>query len=317
MAINTLIQQTNCQEQIWTRIARSEAVHTRMVCITKIILCGAAIVLCGLLSSCSSNTTAPVSNVWDQIHTTQTRYTVQPGDTLYTIAWRFNLTDESLASWNHLSKPYALQVGQTLRVTAPDAETATPVTEPAPAPQKIAAAPNFTPTQSSTAQSVPTSQHKTTETKSVGNEATHSATTNQADKTTTPVVPVATDAQGTGNWPWPAKGKVLERYGQNGNKGLDLSLPMGSKIKAVQPGTVVYAGANLHDYGQLLIIKQKDDLITAYAHNSKLLVNEGAQVATGQVIALSGDSESSAPMLHFEVRQLGKTVDPLQYLAAS
>lgn len=263
-----------------------------------------------LLPGCSSNTTAPVNNIWNEVHTTQTHYTVQPGDTLYTIAWRFNLNDEALASWNHLSKPYVLQVGQILRLNgAASSETAAyDTTSSAPA-EKIAESPHFVPVQSSKPDQA-TRQHA--EPKAVTSDnATATATESKA----TDAKIAATETPGKGSWPWPAQGKLLGSYGQKGNKGIDIGLPVGSKIKAAQAGTVVYAGANLHGYGQLLIIKQKDDLITAYAHNSKLLVSEGAHVATGQVIALSGDSEASVPMLHFEVRKLGKTVDPLQYLA--
>lgn len=269
----------------------------------KIIGCAIYVMLLACFNGCASNSNAPVNNVWDEVNTTQTHYTVQPGDTLYTVAWRFNLNDETLANWNHLSKPYTLRVGQVLRLQAT-------TTEPAPALHRstVHTPPsNATPTQSSSAKKISGLQESS---KSMDAEKISNS---EPDKTT--ATSKAVETHGKGSWPWPAKGPLRAGYGEQGNKGIDITLPEGTKVKAVQAGTVVYAGSNLHGYGQLLIIKQKNNLITAYAHNSKLLVAEGDSVTAGQVIALSGSSEASAPMLHFEVRQLGKTVDPLQYLS--
>lgn len=267
----------------------------------KIICCAVYFVLLACFSGCASNGNAPVNNVWDEVNSTQTHYTVQAGDTLYTVAWRFNLTDESLASWNHLHKPYALRVGQVLRLRANPQE-----------PAVYRSAVNTTPSHVTPTQSLPAKKTGSLQARSKSTDA-EKITGDQADKTIS--APKDVDAHGKGSWPWPAKGKLRGVYGQQGNKGIDIALPEGTNIKAVQAGTVVYSGSNLHGYGQLLIIKQKNNLITAYAHNSKLLVAEGDSVTAGQVIALSGSTEASAPMLHFEVRQLGKTVDPLQYLA--
>ena len=272
--------------------------------LVSILLCGVCCLFFGLLTACSSNSAAPLNNVWDEVNTTQTRYTVQAGDTLYTIAWRFNVSDEQLARWNNLHKPYALHVGQTLRLAASPSSAEVIAPHIADAAQPIAAAPSFTPVKSQSGVS------SAQQSKSVAED--HTATDHTLHATD--AAPTAVDAHGKGTWPWPATGPLLATYGQSGNKGIDIALPMGAQVKAVQAGTVVYSGANLHDYGRLLIVKQKNDLITAYAHNSKLLVAEGDHVTQGQVIALSGDSEAAKPMLHFEVRKLGKTVDPLQYL---
>jgi len=277
-----------------------------------------------VLSACSSAGTAPIDNSWGNIDSTQQTHAVQPGETLYSIAWRFNVSDADLARWNNLQKPYDLRIGQVLRLTgaAPDASVVPVVSGPqvstVPAPAV------FTPTSTISAPiktSAKTSS-KTSAVKSnpplVSKNASAATTPKEPDSLTEIPASTANSAiLGHGAWNWPLKGKVIEAYGVNGNKGLDIAAPMGTPVKAVQPGTVVYAGNSLHGYGNLVIIKQKNDLMTAYAHNSKLLVKEGANVTEAQTIALSGDTEASQPMLHFEVRLSGKAVNPLNYLGKS
>ncbi len=232
-----------------------------------ILLLGVSLFVVG----CANESGAPVTNAWNDIGTTQTEHAVQPGETIYSIAWRYNLSDQDLIQWNHLEKPYYVNIGQVIRLTPPPGFQA---------PVPVEAAPAFTPLAST-----------------------------ESAKSATPVTPA-----GTGTWNWPVKGKIIESYGQNGNKGIDLAVRPGTEVTAVQEGTVVYAGNSLHGYGELLIIKQKNDLMTAYAHNSKLLVHEGSKITQGQVIAQSGDTEAKQAMLHFEVRKAGKPVDPMAYL---
>ena len=136
-----------------------------------------------------------------------------------------------------------------------------------------------------------------------------------ANKTTAPekaVAPVVTNF----SWGWPHSGKLLARYSskEGGNKGLDISGKLGDAVKAAAPGQVVYAGSGLLGYGNLVIISHNQDFLSAYAHNSKILVKENQQVKAGQVIAELGSSGATVPMLHFEIRKDGKPVDPLRYL---
>lgn len=135
------------------------------------------------------------------------------------------------------------------------------------------------------------------------------------NKTTPPkktVAPVVTNF----SWGWPHSGKVLARYSskEGGNKGLDISGKLGEAVKAAAPGQVVYAGSGLLGYGNLVIISHNQEFLSAYAHNSKILVKENQQVKAGQVIAELGSSGATVPMLHFEIRKDGKPVDPLRYL---
>lgn len=140
-----------------------------------------------------------------------------------------------------------------------------------------------------------------------------------AQRTVSKVKPAAkalTPAVSAFNWQWPHSGKVLARYSskEGGNKGLDLSGRLGDPIKAAAPGQVVYAGSGLLGYGNLVIISHSQDYLSAYAHNSNILVKENQQVQAGQKIAELGSSGATVPMLHFEIRKDGKPVDPQRYL---
>ena len=98
------------------------------------------------------------------------------------------------------------------------------------------------------------------------------------------------------------------------NKGVDIAGRAGDPVYASAPGKVVYSGEGIPAYGKLVIIRHNGTYLSAYAHNSQILVKEGQTVAKGQKIAEVGSSGSREPKLHFEIRRLGKPVDPLQYL---
>jgi len=112
---------------------------------------------------------------------------------------------------------------------------------------------------------------------------------------------------------WPAKGKVTGEFNET-NKGIDIAGKVGEPILAASDGKVVYAGNSLRGYGNLVIVKHDNTYLTAYAHNSKLLVKEGDAVRKGQKIAEMGDTDTTAPKLHFEFRVNGKPVNPTPYL---
>jgi lipoprotein NlpD len=112
---------------------------------------------------------------------------------------------------------------------------------------------------------------------------------------------------------WPAKGKVTDEFSDK-NKGIDIAGKVGEPIQAASDGNVVYAGNSLRGYGNLIIIKHDNTYLTAYAHNSKLLVKEGDNVRKGQKIAEMGDTDTNSPKLHFELRVNGKPVNPTPYL---
>ena len=115
------------------------------------------------------------------------------------------------------------------------------------------------------------------------------------------------------SWGWPAQGKVINRF-TDSNKGIDIGGKTGQPVFASAKGKVVYSGAGLRGYGKLIIIKHNKTYLTAYAHNSQLLVKEGQAVNKGQKIAEMGNTDADQVKLHFEIRRFGKPVDPQKHL---
>jgi lipoprotein NlpD len=116
-------------------------------------------------------------------------------------------------------------------------------------------------------------------------------------------------------WGWPATGKLIGQFSETGaNKGIDIAAKVGDPVIAAGPGKVVYSGQGLRGYGRLVIIKHNNTYLSAYAHNSNLLVKEGQAVTKGQKIAEAGNTDSDVPKLHFEIRRQGKPIDPIKLL---
>jgi lipoprotein NlpD len=117
------------------------------------------------------------------------------------------------------------------------------------------------------------------------------------------------------DWVWPTAGKVVAGFSETANlKGIDIGGSAGQPVVASAPGKVVYAGTGLRGYGKLIIVKHNATYLSAYAHNREILVKEGQAVARGQKIAEMGDTDANSVKLHFEIRRLGKPMDPLRYL---
>lgn len=116
-------------------------------------------------------------------------------------------------------------------------------------------------------------------------------------------------------WRWPTKGRLVAAYDADaGKKGIDIAGERGQAIFSAAAGDVVYSGSGLLGYGNLVIIKHDDTYLSAYGHNSQLLVKEGDKVVIGQEIAKMGVSPKDGAVLHFEIRKEGKPVDPIRYL---
>lgn len=115
-------------------------------------------------------------------------------------------------------------------------------------------------------------------------------------------------------WSWPSRGALLARFGDGLGKGIDIGGGRGQVVQAAASGRVVYAGSGLRGYGKLIIIRHGKTLLSAYAHNARILVSEGQNLARGQPIAEMGDTDADRVKLHFEIREYGKPVDPLNYL---
>lgn len=117
------------------------------------------------------------------------------------------------------------------------------------------------------------------------------------------------------SWDWPANGKIIQGFNAN-TKGIDIEGKVGDPVVAAAAGKVMYAGNGVRGLGNLILLGHSNGFITAYAHNDKLLVESGATVKKGDKIALLGQTDTSSPRLHFEIRRSGTPVNPLSYLPA-
>lgn len=235
-------------------------------------------------------------------------YTVKPGDTIYHIALDNGQNWKDLARWNNIENANLIEPGQVLRVLPPEATVSangvvvrpvnaqnnpssstgsmTPVAVIPPPPSAANAVPGQAPVVS------PPSTSTTS-------AAAPSETVKSSD---------------TPNFQWPATGKVVGNFDEVKNKGIDISGKEGDPVLAAADGKVVYAGSGLRGYGNLLIIKHNNTYLSAYAHNQSLLVKEDQVVKQGQKIAEVGSSDAEQVGLHFEIRKLGKPVDPIKWL---
>jgi len=224
---------------------------------------------------------------------------VQPGDTLYRIALNAGQAWRDVAAWNNLTNPNAIEVGQLLRVVPPVATAAAPA--PAPAPAPAAAGVSTAPVSSSGVTARPLSES--------------SPAAAPAPAAAAPAPAPAPAASGDDiNLVWPANGQVVANFDEQTNKGVSIAGKLGDPVVAAADGRVVYAGAGLRGYGNLIVLQHNNSYLTAYAHNQALLVREDQTVRQGQKIAEMGSSDADRVKLHFEVRRLGKPVDPLSHL---
>jgi lipoprotein NlpD len=223
-------------------------------------------------------------------------YTVQRGDTLYSIAMSFGVDVRELARWNNLPDAAPLSVGQALRVTPPATASAAPVSPAAPGGVEVRPLPP--------AGEIPPAA------------AAPAPPPGGAAPATPPRAAEAPRVDSGVQWQWPAPGKVIEPFDEARNKGIDIAGTEGDPVNAAADGEVVYVGNALRGYGNLVIVKHNDEFISAYAHNRQLLVKQGQAVKRGQRIAEFGRSDADRVKLHFEIRRQGKPVDPMRYLPA-
>ena len=217
-------------------------------------------------------------------------YTVKPGDTLTRIALEQGQSPRDIARWSQVEDLNRIEVGQVLRIVPP-VETGVVVR--------------------------PVTRSAVIEASSAPAAASAPVASAPPAVASAPVVAVKPAAvEGEINWIWPANGAVLAGFDEVKNKGLDIGGTAGEPVLAAADGRVVYVGAGLRGYGNLIILKHDNVFLTAYAHNRTLLVKEDQSVSKGQKIAEMGSSDSDHVKLHFEVRRQGKPVDPAKYLPA-
>jgi lipoprotein NlpD len=222
-------------------------------------------------------------------------YAVRPGDTIRRIGTETNQNWRDIVKWNNLDNPDVIEVGQVLRVIPP---VGTGVAEVAAASRPGA----------------PTSAGP------IAGASAPVVASVPATKPATPPISTAPPAAASGDedvgWIWPAQGPLIAGFDEAKNKGLDIGGKAGDPVLAAADGRVVYAGAGLRGYGNLIILKHNNTYLTAYAHNRTLLVKEDQSVQKGQKIAEMGNSDADRVKLHFEIRRQGKPVDPARYLPA-
>jgi lipoprotein NlpD len=254
-------------------------------------------------TACGYHPPAPVEE-----HSTATKkhqldfkgdYRVRSGDTLYAIAFNYDVDARNLAKWNGISSPYVIHPGQVLLLSPP--------------PLSSRPAGSTSAVQISAAKSP---GKTTTKTVAVPDQSTPVSSVSGNTKTaTTGKLPVRNTAD-PDSWKWPTNGRVLRTYfaGDPARNGLDIAGVEGQAITATASGQVVYSGNGLIGYGELIIIKHSEKMLSAYAHNKRRLVKEGDQVSAGQKIAEMGRNAGNEQLLHFEIRARGKPVNPLAYL---
>ncbi len=206
-------------------------------------------------------------------------YIVQPQDTLYSIAWRHNLDYRQLAAWNHVGPDYRIRVGQALRLDPPTSPATPRGSTPA-----VALAPHTDPAPAPAPAMVP------------GRPAVGPS-------------PARQDL----HWVWPTDHAGSPRSARSG--GLWFEGQPGQPVRAAARGRVVYIGSGIRGYGELVIIKHSETLLSAYAYNRDIRVHEGDEVTAGQVISAMGTGPRQIPALYFEIRLNGKPINPLPYLS--
>lgn len=223
-------------------------------------------------------------------------YLVRGGDTLYGIAFRHGLDYREVAQWNRIPAPYTIYPGQRITLRGPQAASAPRQAPPRTSPAARGSVTGMPAPRTSPASAAPPVVRST--------------------PALVPSAPVVPSTVSPGGWRWPTQGQLIGRFvaGDPKRQGLDIAGTAGQPVVAAADGVVVYSGAGLVGYGELIIIKHSDEWLSAYAHNRKRLVAEGAAVNAGQTIAEMGRTGTSRDMLHFEVRRNGKPVDPLQVL---
>jgi lipoprotein NlpD len=223
-------------------------------------------------------------------------YTVKPGDTLIRVGLENGQNWRDIARWNGLTQPNVIEVGQVLRVVPPQADANGVVARPVAPSGRVDSRPldGTTPRP----------------------ETAASGATTPAASAPTATPPAARESEDDLNWLWPAAGPVLTGFDETKSKGLAIGGKAGDAVLAAADGRVVYAGAGLRGYGNLVIVKHNATYLTAYAHNQTLLVKEDQAVRRGQKIAEMGSSDAERVQLHFEIRRQGKPVDPARLLPA-
>ena len=289
--------------------AQSGRIHTKIIILLVIFSLLA-------LSGCHRHyRSAPVSKPQNSIVKRQLdadgAYYVRKGDTLYAIAFSYGLDPMEVAKLNGISSPYTIYPDQKMQLKSPATSSAYHETSTG---VKITGA--KTPGQVSTKTiKTPAASTRAAPEPAKSTPVPASSGSGKTAEPTSAKPPVSSKADPK-SWKWPANGRVIRGFvaGDPARNGLDIAGKEGQAITASSAGQVVYSGNGLIGYGELIIVKHSEKMLSAYAHNRVRLVKEGDQVWAGQKIAEMGRNSSNEQLLHFEIRALGKPTNPLNYL---
>jgi murein DD-endopeptidase MepM/ murein hydrolase activator NlpD len=284
------------------------------------------LVLAALTAACGRYQPAPVTS-WQAPPPSPTvsgmpgigMVRIARGDTLLRIAHRYHASVRKIIEANHMVPPYRLFAGATLILPGPEAPTMAAAPPPpataqaySPPPPKTESAPGIAATESPPPDRPALRAER-------GHERVPPAAVHQATATLMPPPLPEPGGASSRGFIWPVRGRVVEGYGAaaNGthNDGINIAARAGSPVRAAKAGEVVYVGNELRGYGNLVLIKHPGGYLTAYAHNSMLMVHKGEHVARGQIIARVGTTgEVREPQLHFEIRAGRSPVNPAEFL---
>ena len=308
----------------------------RMIKKSKLLIGG--VTLAAILSGCgTTGVQAPVVERQPTTATSSTAandgrdrdpalYTVKRGDTLLRIALEHGQNYRDLVTWNDLSNPNDIKVDQVLRVLPPDSaangvQTGAIVMPPV---EKTPPTPPVVKKTEPKGEKKPYSDSALAELQRAdsngGGKAEASVKPVPAPSAAVTAAPPAAAAASASadeeklSWMWPSDGRVIATFDEGKNKGVDIAGKAGQQVVAAGAGKVMYAGSGIRGYGNLVIVKHSNSLLSAYAHNRTIVVKEGQSVTKGQMIAEMGDSDADSVKLHFEIRQQGKPVDPSRFL---
>jgi murein DD-endopeptidase MepM/ murein hydrolase activator NlpD len=242
-------------------------------------------------------------------------HTVAPGETMFSIGRRYNVSPVAIAQANRLPPHHKLRMGE--QITIPGASRVAQTPRPAPAPAPVAQRPaQQAPAPVAPAQRVADAHSQQMPTAHVIKESPKPIEQAKQDKEE------QTASAGGAGFRWPVRGRIIAGFGPKPtgqqNDGINIAVPEGTPVKASEDGVVAYAGNELKGYGNLVLVRHSSGHVTAYAHASELLVKRGDSVKRGQTIAKSGQTGNvSSPQLHFEIRKGATPVDPMQFLTGA
>lgn len=228
-------------------------------------------------------------------------YAIKPGDTLMRVALETGQNWRDIARWNNIDNPNLIEVGQVLRVVPPGVDASS-------------AAARGVPGVAGRVETRPLDAKAATAGASAPAAAAPPAGPGPGLTAAPPAAAAPRDADDDIAWGWPASNGVAVPFDEVRTKGLVFAGKAGDPVLAAADGRVIYAGSGLRGYGNMVIVKHNNSYLTAYAHNQTLLVKEEQVVRRGQKIAEMGSSDAERVQLHFEIRRLGKPVDPARLL---